>query len=284
VASLIFGTAWTVFRSLFSGARSGGASSLPAAPRLSSSAAQRAEPVLAGGPAVAAAPKAKAEPVTSTTSESNLAGLVRRLSAKRSAEGGHRTLITGETASIEPGIEAIDLAKGLANTGATVVLVDWSPSGRGISEMAGSTGTRGLTELLLGDVSFDEVVNRVPSSSVHFIGCGAPLDAAADDIDPDQLNLVLDALDEAYDHIVVTGSHQDARFLFEAIQGRFDAGVLVADAKKRASVLDDPAGTFLGFEVADIDVIRFERSAAAPVPNQRILRATQKNGGEARTV
>jgi polysaccharide biosynthesis transport protein len=286
VASLIFGTAWTVFRSLFSSARSGGASSLPSAPRLSSSAAQRAEPALAGGPAVAAAavPKAKPEPVTSTTSEGNLAGLVRRLTAKRSADGGHRTLITGETSSIEPSGEAVELAKAIANTGATVVLVDWSPSGRGISELASSTSMRGLTELLLGEVSFDEVVSRVPASSVHFIGCGAPLDAAADDIDPDQLNLVLDALDEAYDHIVVTGNHADARFLFEAIQGRFDAGVLVADSKKRASVLDDPAGTFLGFEVADIDVIRFERAGPAPVPNQRILRATQKNGGEARPV
>ena len=75
------------------------------------------------------------------------------------------------------------------------------------------------------------------------------------------------------------------RDLFEAIQGRFDAGVVVADAKKRSSVIEDPAGTFLGFEVADIDVIRFARTAAAAAPvNQRILRATQRGGSEVRPV
>ncbi len=108
----------------------------------------------------------------------------------------------------------------------------------------------------------------MPSSNVHFIGCGSPLDDAAGDIDPDQLNLVLDALDEAYDHIIVVGRQDDARFLFEAIQGRFDAGILVADGKKRTTVLEDPAGTFLGFEVSEIDVIRFERAAQSQAVNQ----------------
>ena len=183
---------------------------------------------------------------------------------------------------VEPGSEALELAKTLADTGATVVLVDWSPSGRGIAALAGVINKRGLTELLLGDISFEDAVNRLPSSNVHFIGCGAPLDDASGDIEPDQLNLVLDALDEAYDHIIVVGGQEDARFLFEAIQGRFDAGVLVADSKKRTSVLEDPAGTFLGFEVSDIDVIRFERAAQSQAANQRIVRATRNNGGEAR--
>jgi polysaccharide biosynthesis transport protein len=290
IASLIFGTAWTVLRSLFNGARSGGTAGAPLAVRAVSSAAQRAEPSLAGSaPSAAAATSAKAasQPVatTSTTTESNLAGLARRLAAKRPAEGGYRTLITGESTQVEPGAEAIELSKALADSGSTVVLVDWSSSGTGISGLVGASGKRGLTELLLGEISFDDAVTRVPSSTVHFIGCGASLDSAAGDIEPDQLNLVLDALDEAYDHIVVAGNHEDARFLFQAIEGRFDAGVLVADSKKRTSVLDDPAGTFLGFEVADIDVIRFERAPViASVPNQRILRATQKAGGEARPV
>jgi succinoglycan biosynthesis transport protein ExoP len=285
VAALIFGTAWTVFRALFSGARSGGAAVAPANARASASAAQRAEPVLASGLAPAAkASKAMAESVASsaTGTENNLAALVRRLSSMRSADGGHRTLMTGESNQVEPGSESVELAKALADTGATVVVVDWSPSGHGLAGLPGSGTKRGLTELLLGEASFDEVVNRLPSSSVHFIGCGAALDGQEADIDPDQLNLVLDALDEAYDHIIVAGTHDEARFLFEAIQGRFDAGVIVADGKKRASVLDDPAGTFLGFEVADIDVIRFERSVQAPISNQRILRATQKAAAEAR--
>ena len=102
-----------------------------------------------------------------------------------------------------------------------------------------------------------------------------------EDIDPDQLNLVLDALDEAYNHIIVTGGHDECRTLFEAIQGRFDAGVLVHDAKKPARVLQHLPGTFLGFEVADIDVVRMEK--VNTIPPQRILRAMRKPGEEART-
>lgn len=291
VASLIFGSAWTVLRALFNGARNGGSSAMPAAPRGPTSAASRAEPMLTSASPAAkvdarveplAAKVSAAQAVSATGSETTMSGLVRRLVAKRPSDGGHRTILTGDTAAIEPGAEAIELAKTLADTGATVVLVDWSPSGRGISGLAGVANSRGLTELLLGEISFDEAVSRLPSSAVHFIGCGASIDDAAGDIEPDQLNLVLDALDEAYDHIIVAGGQEDARLLFEAIQGRFDAGVLVTEGKKRVSVLEDPAGTFLGFEVSDIDVVRYERSAANAAVSQRIVRTARNTGGEAR--
>ena len=72
----------------------------------------------------------------------------------------------------------------------------------------------------------------------------------------DQLNLVLDALDEAYAHIVVVGEQDSVRHLFETIQGRFDAGVIVSSSAN--SVLRDPPGTLLGFEVAEIEIIRLE--------------------------
>jgi polysaccharide biosynthesis transport protein len=83
---------------------------------------------------------------------------------------------------------------------------------------------------------------------------------------------VLDALDEAYAHIVVVGDYSAVRVLFEVIQGRFDAGVMVADASQPAATLRDPPGTFLGFEVADIELIRFEPEDAAKVSPVRRLR------------
>jgi hypothetical protein len=46
--------------------------------------------------------------------------------------------------------------------------------------------------------------------------------------------------------------------LFLAIQGRFDAGVLVCDSRRRQRAADAP-GTFLGYQVADIDVVRLDR-------------------------
>lgn len=280
-ASLLFGTFWTITRALFTGARSGGRTLVE--PNLTARAATKEEPVLSAKAAKAEA--LKSESVTQTESssrvESSISSVVERIKRAAPKEGGHRAMVSGETMVIDASQEAIDIAKGLADGGSHVILVDWSPSGQGMSAAAGVTAAQGLTELVTGAVGFDEVVQKLPQSQVHFIACGAPLDGV--DVDPDQLNLVLDALDEAYDYIVVSGQTEEARVLFEAIQGRFDAGVLVTDPKKRTSVLQDPLGTFLGFEVTDIDVIRIDRKGTAPVPNQRIIRATKKAGAEART-
>ena len=289
IAALVFGTAWTVLRALFTGARSGGAAA-PVA-RRASSAADRAEPALAtanAGPERHEPDvRLKSQPVATehaTHTETSVAALAQRIAAKRPAEGGHRTLITGDSDNGAPAAEAIELAKSLAAHDATVVLVDWSTTGRGIAQTAGIANQPGLTELLTGDVSFADAVSRLPSSQVHFIPSGMPLEAITGDIDAEQLNLVLDALDEAYDHIIVAGAQDECRFLFEAIQGRFDTGVTVVEAGKRQKVLDDPECSFLGFEVADIDVVRFERPKANAAVNQRIVRATQRNGAEARTL
>ncbi len=281
-ASLLFGTFWTITRALFTGARSGGRTlvepSLNARP-----ANKKAEPVLAAKSAKADPAKADVavETESATGVETSIASVVERIKRAAPKEGGHRAMVAGETMIIDASQEAIDIAKGLADGGSHVILIDWSPSGQGIAATAGVTAAQGLTELLTGAVGFDDVVQKLPQSPVHFIACGAPLDGV--DVDPDQLNLVLDALDEAYDYIVVAGQTEEARVLFEAIQGRFDAGVLVTDPKKRTSVLQDPSGTFLGFEVTDIDVIRVDRKGPAPVSNQRIIRATKKSGSEVRT-
>ncbi len=280
-ASLLFGTFWTITRALFSGARSGGRTLVE--PSLNAKPSQKAEHVLTAKAAKAAPLKsdAIAEAGDSAGTEASIAGVVERIKRTAPKEGGHRALVAGETLVIDASQEAIEIAKGLADTGSHVILVDWSPSGNGMAATAGIATGQGLTELVTGAAGFDEVVQRLPQSQVHFIASGAPLDGV--DVDPDQLNLVLDALDEAYDYIVVVGQNEEARVLFEAIQGRFDAGILVTDPKKRTSVLQDPPGTFLGFEVTDIDVIRVERKGSGPISNQRILRATKKSGSEVRT-
>lgn len=280
-ASLLFGTFWTITRALFTGARSGGRALVE--PSLTVRSAEKAEPVLSAKAAKAAtvSAAAPAEGENGAGFTATIPVVVERIKRAAPKQGGHRALVAGETMVIDASQEAIEIAKGLADTGSHVILVDWSPSGQGMAALAGVNSDQGLTELVTGAVGFDDVVQRLPQSAVHFIACGAPLDGV--DVDPDQLNLVLDALDEAYDHIVVAGQNEEARVLFEAIQGRFDAGILVTDPKKRASVLQDPPGTFLGFEVTDIDVIRVDRKGPGPISNQRLLRAGKKAGAEARS-
>jgi hypothetical protein len=83
------------------------------------------------------------------------------------------------------------------------------------------------------------------------------------EIEADRANLVLDALDEAYDQIVVTASHARARALFKATEGRFDVGILLAAADTGQTRGGSVDSTFLGYEVADLEIIRVGAEAAA---------------------
>ncbi|MCB1484880.1 MAG: lipopolysaccharide biosynthesis protein [Hyphomicrobiaceae bacterium] len=289
-ATLLLGTFWTITRALFDGARSGGASAVPAQEAVE----LKAEPTLSAKPspkavAVAASAKTKAPALSAPASEPgdevgerSVEEISARLSAATPEQGGFRTLVTGETRNVKNvGRDAIELGKAISASGRQVIVVDWSPSVQsGIANMAGISASVGLSELLSGQATFGDIVQRVPESRVHFICSGAPI-KQVDKIDPDQLNLVLDALDEAYDHIIVAGAHDDARMLFETIEGRFDAGILLPDPKKKPTVLQDAPGTFLGFEVAGIDILTMSRAVPAGVPTQRLLRATRKVAGEA---
>jgi tyrosine-protein kinase Etk/Wzc len=277
VAIFLFGIAIVVTRALFAAARTPGAQ-----PKVAWSPAA-ADLVRSGPPATASvAEPSAAKSVGVVTTVDSAADLAHQLLGRPSDIGGFRTLITGEADAVEAGSDGVDLAKSLAEAGADVILVDWSPDGEGVCEAIGARKQPGINELLQGEAKFEDVVARVPASSAHLIAAGA---AAKDEealLDPDQLNLVLDALDTAYDHIVIVGKTREARALFEAIQGRFDAGVIVADGKRRASRLPDAPGMFLGFEVADIELFRIERPASARLAEERLARFMSRGSSEAR--
>ncbi|HUJ37068.1 MAG TPA: exopolysaccharide transport family protein [Hyphomicrobium sp.] len=273
VAFLLFGIAIVVTKALFAAARVPGAQvawqGTPALARAG------AKPQRSGVERAAAVSAGVMHTVDSVPA---LAG---QLLVRPPDIGGFRTLITGETEGIDPGAAGVDLAKALADAGADVMLVDWSPDGHGVAEAIGAQTHPGLAELLQGKARFEDVVARVPGSAAHLIPAGAVALRTEEMLDPDQINLALDALDTAYDHIVVVGSNQAARALFEAIQGRFDAGVIVSEGKRRAK-LTEPPGTFLGFEVADIELFKLERPLSNRLVQERLARLTAKGGAEAR--
>jgi Mrp family chromosome partitioning ATPase len=220
-------------------------------------------------------PSAPVKPTTPVT-ERDVATLARHLQNQRQSEGGHRVILTGEPATIDASVEALELSKAIADDGQYVLLIDWSPRGEGWAEKAGLDASKGFNDLLRGHALFDQIIQRVPGSSAHAIASGSALADTDSEIDPDQLNLILDALDEAYDHIIVAGRYDEARKLFEIIEGRFDAGIVVVEAPRVAPILEDVSQTFLGFDVADIDLIRFERQASAgSAVSERIARVTE---------
>lgn len=305
-ATLLFGLALVITRALLTGARPATANErfepkrnegrvsrqepvLPAAsrpstarPRISidedeidalTEPMQPAPPAARDQPQAAKAAVATPAPMpeTSILRVGTIGALARRV-ASRAEGGGYRTLIAGETGMMSVSSHAAELAKALAELGQSVILIDWAPEGDGVAHALALPPGPGIAELLRGAAGFEEIIRRVPGSDAQLIGAGTFEPGSAAALDPDRLNLVLDALDEAYDQVIVAGRHAPARAFFETIEGRVDCGVLVADPGRIGSVLNDPPGSYLGFEVAEIDLVRYDRQAPA-VTGQRLVRS-----------
>ncbi|MGE0699356.1 MAG: GumC family protein [Hyphomicrobiaceae bacterium] len=202
--------------------------------------------------------------------------VVRRLVGNSAGQNGYRTLVVGEAGGMDVREEATDIAAGLAAAGRQVVLVDWSPDGRGMAEALGIAPSPGFSELLAGTASFEDVIRSLPDGDVHVLPGGGPLLGGVESLQPDRLNLLLDALDEAYADIVITGSHAAVRDFFRLIEGRIDAGVVVAG--QRVSDGEEP-GRLLGFEVTEIDVIRLDAGRAPAMPIARNVRGQRTGTG-----
>jgi polysaccharide biosynthesis transport protein len=237
-ATLLLGLAFVVTRELFTMARQapagsrsiGGVAAIPAA--LQSPLPAVASPVIA----------ARTVP-----------SVARHLVAKAQGRTGFRTLVTGESGGADAALVAIELARQLARQTQQVILLDWSLDGVGLAPELGVSPTLGIVDVLSGRASFEDVIERMAGSEAHVIAAGSSAAGTAAAKDKDRVNMLLDALDDAYDHVVIAGGWDALRDLFTTIEGRIDAGVIVASGEEQGT----PAG-FLGFTVADLDVIRYE--------------------------
>jgi uncharacterized protein involved in exopolysaccharide biosynthesis len=193
---------------------------------------------------------AAAAPISSSRSVSSIA---RHLAAQARGRTGFRILVAGETPGVPTSKPASDLARQLAVQGRQTILLDWTLDAPPSAEEHDGKPKLGLTDVLSGRATFEDVVERLPYSAAHAIGAGSGAADKAAAGDPDRINMLLDALDEAYDHIVIAGDYGSLRALFSTMEGRVDAGIVVADTD-----LGEKAGNFLGFQVADLPVIRYE--------------------------
>ena len=234
-ATVLLGLAFVVTRELFGMARQVPAGGRPVSTPLS-------EPA---SPAVAAVTMARSLP-----------SVARHLIAKAEGRTGFRTLVAGEVSGTSAGTEAIELARQLARQKQQVILLDWSLDGVGLAPELGVSPTLGTTDVLSGRASFEDVIERLSRSEAHVIPAGSSAAGTTAAKDKDRVNMLLDALDDAYDHVIIAGGREAVRDLFTTIEGRIDAGLVVADGEGTTA-----PGNFLGFNVADLDIIRYERDA-----------------------
>ena len=304
LATILFGMAWVITRALLNGARVNANGRHPMRRASDYAAVGATAPAAVAAPSRSvrdmprtpvfeARPEAEySEPAAEAPTDAGvaeiatIAKLARHIRAHSPEKGGFRTLISGATNSIDASYEALSLADDLVREGLQTIVIDWSLDEDGFARKIGLDVKPGFNDLIMGDASFEDVIRSLPDGQVHLIASGSGLGGmpAERALDPEKLNLLLDALDEAYDQIIVVATEADARILFEAIQGRFDAGVMVAEAKRATSVLQDPPGTFLGFEVTDISLVRFTRAEGKPQGSQRIIRRGLAGDNELRPV
>ncbi len=205
----------------------------------------------------------------------SVASVVERLLGNSAGQTGYRALIVGEEPEVDVREEAADIAAGLSAQGRQVVLVDWSLDGRGIASGLDLPASPGFAELLAGTASFEDVIRMLPDGDVHVLACGAAGVMTAESLDPNRLNLLLDALDGAYGDVIITGAHGAIRALFQAIEGRVDAGVIVGSSRGGAALGEPASHQFLGFDVTEIDILRLE-SQQSVTANRRSGRRAER--------
>ncbi|MCU0883432.1 MAG: exopolysaccharide transport family protein [Beijerinckiaceae bacterium] len=141
-----------------------------------------------------------------------LAACVRR----RSPSGGSRLLLLD--AGTRAG--AARLLGGELAEDHTTLLIDLTAGER--SRMAG------LSELLSGDASFADIIDRDPQSRLHVITAGRAGREAVISADG-LLDVALDALTDAYEHVLIEVSSRDLHRFQPALMPLVDGAVVLAD-------------------------------------------------------
>jgi len=181
----------------------------------------RVVPAMAANPVMPDVPESHPQLPAGVTEIERLAGELRA-----AGETARKITVLGTGEGTDITLTALTLARMLART-AKVVLVDLSVSSPTLTAMSSDTAAPGLAELMLGEVSFGDVITRDRLSRVHLVSAGRPGADRALLLSP-RLGLALDALLRVYDHVLLdAGTATD-----------LPAELLTAQA--RAVVVPDP--------------------------------------------
>ncbi len=82
------------------------------------------------------------------------------------------------------------------------------------------------------------MITPLPGTSVHMIAAGGAMGEAAAAVDRDRINMLLDALDEVYDHIVISAAGMTC-----AISSRPSRAASMPVSSSRAQAARPPAET-----------------------------------------
>ena len=197
-------------------------------------------------------PEAAWNDVPAAAEENSVSAHERRMEAlfTKVSELDHGVLVLGGVAPDDraTGV-ALELVRRLAGQGGRILLLDLDATHAPSRMLAADAHAPGISDLLFGAVSFTDVIQRDPVSRAHVIGLGRSARDTAGLLTAPRLAIVLGALSQTYDYVVVTvgilprlpGAERLARFA--------RAAILIADEKEAAGELAD-ALVVSGFDQA----------------------------------
>jgi succinoglycan biosynthesis transport protein ExoP len=126
----------------------------------------------------------------------------------------------------------IGFARNLAREGRPII-IDLDSEARQVASLfatADAGKTAGLTDLLEGNASFADVIHRDCASRLHFVPFGS-----AEEFDPGDLDLILDALTQTYDFVILAAPSMGTSEMPKALAPYADFVVLAMSDKDEAA-------------------------------------------------
>ena len=149
---------------------------------------------------------------TAVTEIEQVSGQLRYL-----GEAARKITIVGAHRDESATLTALTLARLLARN-AKVALVDLAMTSPTLAAVSNDPGSPGLTDLMQGTASFGQIITKDRLSGVHLIGAGRDVSQRAL-LQLPRLNLAIDALLRAYDHVVLdAGTASDLPSTLIALQ------------------------------------------------------------------
>jgi polysaccharide biosynthesis transport protein len=150
------------------------------------------------------------------------------------AAGSHGVqVVTTRTSDSDASNAAvIGFARNLAREGRPII-IDLDSEARQVASLfatADAGKTAGLTDLLEGKASFADVIHRDCASRLHFVPFGS-----AEEFDPGDLDLILDALTQTYDFVILAAPSMGTSEMPKALAPYADFVVLAMSDKDEAA-------------------------------------------------
>lgn len=142
-------------------------------------------------------------PMPSIESSEAVKRIARLVLARKMSNESLRVLFTAPQRHSNNNSAALNLARHLSDRGEPVVLIDASTKAPRIAPQARVDYGPGFTELLTGENTFMDVLQRDPRSRLHIIAGGAQNIDVTAIMGSDRMEQVLDALEGTYSFIII---------------------------------------------------------------------------------